>query len=223
MKTEKIEKVIEKEKGCEVEESEKSDEVISTMRPNDLDSKESPSVQDKKAGKANSVNNNNNNNKVLLKSDSGFSEQQQQRAEDSRNPTKSTSRENVKAIYKSDSGYSEQGVVASSEDEDSVPVKVKQISVEDAHNLFDKRYSALVLGQDDLGLMGIGKVPTVVKKPPNAIEEDSEEDSEDDDEDDDSDEDSVADPKGRIPLVDFVRLDDRSSCSWLLNHLNNFK
>jgi hypothetical protein len=198
MKTEKIEKVIEKEKSFEVVQSETSDEVLSTMRPNDLDSTESQVVQDKKAGNSKALNNNNN--KVLLKSDSGFSEQERAEVARNQNKNKSSPRENVEAIYKSDSGYSEQGVMASSEDEEPVPVKVKQISVEDAHNLFDKRYSALVLGQDDLGLMETAKVVSPLKKAPHAIEEDSEEDSEDDD-DDESDEDSVADPKGRIWLI----------------------
>ncbi len=132
-----------------------------------------------------------NNNKLLVKSDSGFSEQQ--KTESSRRSLSGTPKqpvaiENVKAIYKSDSGYSEPGVVASSEDEDvASPAKSKQISVEQAHTLFNKRYAAMLLqGQDDLAT---GPAPTAVRRPPNAIVEDSEEDSDEDE--DESDDDSV--------------------------------
>ena len=142
----------------------------------------------------------NNNNKVsLLKSDSGFAES----VEESRNITKHSvptqqqpSGESVKAIYKSDSGFSEHGGVPSFEEDDvATPVKVKHISVEQAHNMFEKRYSAM-LGQDDMAMFGAKSdpVPPALKKVSNVIDE--EDDSDEETDTDESDEDSVAEAKG---------------------------
>jgi len=140
----------------------------------------------------------NNNNKVsLLKSDSGFAES----IEESRNVMKHSvskqqpSGESVKAIYKSDSGFSEHSGVPSFEEDDiATPVKVKQISVEQAHNMFEKRYSSM-LGQDDLAMFGSKSDPIPApKKVSNIIDEEDDTDEETDT--DDSDEDSVAVAKG---------------------------
>ena len=145
----------------------------------------------------------NNNNKVsLLKSDSGFAET----VEESRNimkhsvPTQQPSGESVKAIYKSDSGFSEHGGVPSFEEDDvATPVKVKHISVEQAHNMFEKRYSAM-LGQDDMAMFGAKSdpVPPAPKKVSNVIDE--EDDSDEETDTDESDEDSVAEAKGSLIL-----------------------
>jgi hypothetical protein len=141
----------------------------------------------------------NNNNKVsLLKSDSGFAES----VEESRNlmkhsvpTTPKQSGESVKAIYKSDSGFSEHGGVPSFEEDDvPTPAKVKHISVEQAHSLFEKRYSSL-LGQDDMAMFGAKSDPVPSpKKVSNAIDE--EDDSDEETDTDESDEDSVTDAKG---------------------------
>ena len=121
-----------------------------------------------------------NNNKLLIKSDSGFSEHTGSEGSKATAPKQPVAVENVKAIYKSDSGYSEPGIVASSEDEDGGSTRPKQISVEQAHTLFNKRYAAMMLqGQDDLAL--VPPAPVSPKKPPNAIVEDSEEESDTDD------------------------------------------
>jgi hypothetical protein len=124
------------------------------------------------------------NNKVLTKSDSGFSEQHVSEGPRNRKP------DGVKAIYKSDSGYSEHG----GSDDDNVGVRSKQISVSEAHTLFNRRYAAMLLQEQE----GV-PLTAASTKAANVIREDSEDGSESDDADD-SDEDSVVDPKGRGSL-----------------------
>ena len=147
-------------------------------------------------GESDSENNMNNNNKALLKSDSGFTDSVVAEDPLSKNINKV---ENVKAIFKSDSGFSE---VPSSEEDDLLAPGAKgkaQISVEQAHTLFEKRYSAM-LGQDDLALFGgsvsASETPKSLNLAKSAIDEEGSDEYTDDDDNDETDDDSEDDVKG---------------------------